>query len=63
VKRSILIDGIDKELVLSKVTAIKVDKKIIELTELLDGTWRLIYSTSIIPDLKDVKGFIIVREN
>lgn len=62
-KRSIKIDGLDKELILSKVTAVKVDKKMIELTELPDGTWRLIYSTSVIPDIKDVKGFTMVRED
>lgn len=62
-KRSVKIDGLDKELILSKVTAVKVDKKMIELTELPDGTWRLIYSTSVIPDIKDVKGFTMVRED
>lgn len=62
-RRYIKIEGLDKELELSKVTAIKVDKKVIELTELPDGTWRLIYSTSVIPDISDVKGFTIIRED
>lgn len=62
-KRAIAIDGLGTELVLSKVTAIKVEKKMIELTELPDGTWRLLYSTSVIPDIKDVQAFRIVRED
>lgn len=62
-KRAIYIEGLDKELVLSKVTAVKVDKKMIELTELPDGTWRLIYSTSVIPDFKEVKSFKVIRED
>lgn len=62
-RRAIEINGIDKVLELSKVTAIKTDKKMIELTELPDGTWRLIYSTSVIPDIKDVNGFTIIRES
>lgn len=62
-RRAIRIEGLDKDLELSKVTAIKVDKKMIELTELPDGTWRLIYSTSVIPDIKDVIGFTMIRED
>lgn len=62
-KRAIKIEGLDTELVLSKVTAINVDKKMIELTELPDGTWRLIYSTSVVPDWKDVISLTMVRED
>lgn len=62
-KRAIKIEGLGTELVLSKVTAINVDKKMIELTELPDGTWRLIYSTSVVPDWKDVKSLTMIRED
>lgn len=62
-KRAIKIEGLGTELVLSKVTAINVDKKMIELTELPDGTWRLIYSTSIVPDWKDVTSLTMIRED
>lgn len=62
-KRSIVIDGIGTELILSKVTCLNVEKKMIELTELPDGTWRLIYSKSVIPEIKDVQALRIVRED
>ena len=62
-KRSILIEGIDKELVLSKVTAVRTDKEMIHLDQLADGTWRLIYNANLIPEIKDVNGFKIIREN
>ena len=62
IKRSILIEGLDKELILSKVTAVKLEKNMIHLDELPDGTWRLIYNINMIPDLKQIEGFKIVRE-
>lgn len=63
-KRSITIDGADRELVLSKVTMIKNNKKeMIYLDKLDDGTWRLIYNEGLIPDLTKVSGFTIVRED
>jgi hypothetical protein len=62
-RRAIRIEGLGVDLELSKVTALKVPKKMIELTELPDGTWRLLYSSSVIPDIKDVKGFTIIRED
>ena len=62
IKRSIFIEGLDKELILSKVTAVRTDKKMIHLDELLDGTWRLIYNSNMIPDFTQIEGFKIVRE-
>ena len=62
-KRYIRLDGIDKELVLSKIASIKVDKKMIYLDELQDGTWRLNYTDSLIPDISKLKGLTIVRED
>ena len=62
VKRALRIEGLDKELVLSIVTKVNITKKMINLEELEDGTWRLIYSSSIIPDISKVSGFTIVRE-
>lgn len=65
-KRSIYIDGVGKELVLSKATAIKqgkVPKKMIHLDELPDGTWRLIYSEDIVLDWSKVEALRMVREN
>lgn len=62
-KRSILIDGLNKELMLSKVTAVKTDKQMIHLDELPDGTWRLIYNSNLIEDISKVDGFKIIRED
>jgi len=62
-KRSILIDGLDVELELSKVTAVRTDKQMIHLDELPDGTWRLIYNGNLIEDISKVDGFKIIRED
>lgn len=62
-KRAIFIEGIDTELVLSKVTMVKTSKQMINLDQLPDGTWRLIYSEDTIPDITKVLGFRIVRED
>ena len=63
-KRSIRINGIDKELTLSKSVAIhKVAKEFIHLDKLPDGTWRIIYTSTTIPDLTKVVAFDIIRED
>ena len=61
-KRSILIEGLGIELPLKIVTAVRTDKKMIHLDELPDGSWRLIYNSKMIPEIQDVEGFKIVRE-
>lgn len=62
VRRSIQIEGLDEELILSRVTAVRTDKKMIHLDELNDGTWRLIYNSNMIPDFTKIEGFKIKRE-
>jgi hypothetical protein len=62
-KRSILLEGIDVELELSKVTAVRTSKQMIHLDQLNDGTWRLIYNSNLIPDITKIEGFTIIREN
>jgi hypothetical protein len=62
-KGSIVIEGLDKDLVLSIVTEVKIEKKMISLEELNDGTWRLIYSTSVIPDISKVVAFRFRRDD
>lgn len=62
-KRAIEIEGLDIELELSKVTAVRTSKQMIHLDQLPDGTWRLIYNSNLIPEISDVKGFKIVRED
>ena len=56
------IDGMGVDLVLSKVTALTLKKEMIHLDQLDDGTWRLIYSKAIIPDITQVEGFKIKRD-
>jgi len=62
-RRAIKLEGIDTELELSKVTAIKTEKQMIHLDELPDGTWRLIYNSNLIPDITKIEGFKIIRED
>jgi len=61
-KKSIYLKGIDKELILSKVASIDVDKKFIHIEEMPDGTWRLNYSSNLIPDISKIESFEIRRE-
>lgn len=60
-KRSIKLVGLDKELILSKATAIKTDKMMIHLDQLDDGSWRLIYNGNMIPDFTKLESLQIVR--
>jgi hypothetical protein len=54
--------GGGEQLKLSKVTAIGIKgKQMLHLDQLDDGTWRLIYSKEIIPDIQKVLGFNIKR--
>jgi len=63
-KRSLELTGTGiPPLELSKATAIKVDKQMIHIDQLPDGTWRLIYSTSLIPDITQLKAITIIRED
>ena len=62
-RRAIKIEGLDIELELSKVTAVRTSKQMIHLDQLKDGTWRLIYNSNLISDIADVEGFKIIRED
>ena len=57
VRRAIKIKGTDQVLELSKVTAVRTAKNMIHLDQLPDGTWRLIYNSTMIPDFKEVEAF------
>ncbi len=61
-KRVIYIDGLDKSVVLSKVTEVKLDKPMLNLEQLADGTFRLIYSTGLITDIDKVLGLRFVKD-
>ena len=61
--RAIHLNGVDKELQLSKVTKINVsEKEFIYLDKLLDGTWRLCYTSSTIPDITKLLSMEVVRK-
>jgi hypothetical protein len=64
-KRAIKIEGIDKELQLSKYTTVKLGKgkNFIHLDELEDGTWRIVHTDGVIEDLTKVECLRIVRED
>ena len=62
-KRSILIEGTDKELELGKVVSITSEKQFIYLEEMPNGKWRLTYSASTISDIQKIEGFKILRED
>jgi len=62
VKRSVVIEGLDIKLDLTKVTAVKTRMNMIHFDELPDGTWRLIYNGNMIEDFTKIEGFTIVRE-
>lgn len=62
-RRAVELVGLEKELELSKVTEVKVAKKFIELTEMPDGTWRMIYSSSAISDISKLESMRIIRED
>jgi hypothetical protein len=63
--KRIVLNDIGKELVLSKVTGIKLKKRkrsMIYLDEMSDGTWRLIYDENMIPDLSKIESIDILRD-
>lgn len=66
-KRRIRIEGIDKELEITKYTKVNMNGRnfgteFIHFDQLPDGTWRLVHTTDVIPDLTKVKGLKIIRE-
>jgi hypothetical protein len=61
-KRAIKINGTDIVLQLSKATAIKTKKNMIHFDELDNGTWRIIYNGTMIPDFTKITNFEIIRE-
>lgn len=63
VRRAIAVDGTNLVLELSKATAIRTSKQMIHLDQLSDGTWRLIYNSTLIPDFTKVQALRIVRED
>jgi hypothetical protein len=61
--RKIELTGIGVELKLSKVTAVKIERGMIHLDELPDGTWRLIYNGNLIKDFSKISALTILRSD
>ncbi len=65
IKRSIKLNGLDKELNLSKASSVRKlqdGKEFIYLDKLTDGTWRMVWTEQTIPDMTKVTSFEIVRK-
>ena len=63
VRRAIRMGADLPDLELTKVTCIKKSRKqFIHLDQLHDGTWRLVYTETTIPDITRIDAFEIVRE-
>ena len=64
-KRSIDIVSTTGEVIqsleLSKVTEVNVDRMFIEIEQLRDGKWRMIYTKSLIPEIKNIDCLRIRR--
>lgn len=66
VQRSIRInftDGTFKDLKLSRAVSVKTQNEMLNLEMLADGTWRLIWNESLIPDFTKVDNFEVVRDD
>ncbi len=65
IKRSIKLNGINKELSLSKASSVRKlqdGKEFIYLDKLNDGTWRMVWTEQTIPDITKVTSLEIIRE-
>ena len=65
-KRSIVIrmkDGSKKELELSKATLVKSPLPFLNLDQMKDGKWRLIWSESLVSDFSQVVSLEVQRED
>lgn len=64
VRRAIELKGLNKTLEISKVTQINNDGfKSIHIDELPDGTYRIIYGSSVIDEISKLESLNIIRED
>lgn len=64
-KRAIRInlkDGSFLDLELSRAVSVKTKNEMLNLEKLADGTWRMIWNESLIPDFTQVVNFEVIRE-
>ena len=64
VKRSVLIDGIGKELELAIATKVHLEGvgQFIHLDQLKDGKWRLVWTSGVVDDWSEVLSLKMVRD-
>lgn len=65
-KRAIRInlkDGSFLDLELSRAVSVKTKNEMLNLEKLADGTWRMIWNESLIPDFTQVVNFEVIRED
>jgi hypothetical protein len=63
-RRALVLEGVDvPPLELSRVVEVVMPKKAIFIEEMADGTFRLTYSSSLIPDIRRLRGISLLRED
>lgn len=62
-KRALKFDGTDIELVIGAAVQVKVQRPLMYLWELDDGTWRLEYSTTFLPTFAALKTLEFLEED
>ena len=62
-KRVFRFEGTGRELIISKLTVLKIQKEFFHLDPLEDGTWRLVVTESLLPDLQQSETLKIIRED
>lgn len=61
-----MVDGSHKDLEISQAVSMKTSKKNdnrIYLEQLEDGTYRLLWTESLVAEFKDIQGFEMIRED
>lgn len=66
-RRSIILEDLDgkviEKLALSEITSVKTHTQMFYLDKLSDGTWRLLYSEGLVPDITKLHCLKIVKED
>jgi hypothetical protein len=66
-RRAIKLQGLSKQLELSKCTEITLEQnpqyEFIHIDRLRDGTWRLVYTKETIDDISKLSALEIIRED
>lgn len=60
---TVTVEGLNLVLPLAKASAIDTPLKAIQLEEMKDGTWLMLYSRALIPDLASLSALKVIRED